>query len=152
MNKILIALTILGLCAAANFKCTSEMKTAKVCTREYMPVCGIKMAEKESSKYSSMKATYANKCTACVEEGVEFYAVGSCEEYPKEANFCHPEAHLSLACTREFFPTCGLFDDSITCTQGPCGSNFNNKCMACINEHISYFLNGYCHHQEQYQK
>ncbi|EAR83793.2 kazal-type proteinase inhibitor 1 (macronuclear) [Tetrahymena thermophila SB210] len=150
MNKFFIALTILGLCAAANFKCTTEMKANKFCTREYMPVCGIKMAEQGSSKYSSIKTTYGNKCTACAEEGVEFYAEGSCEEYPKNATFCHPEAHLSKICTRELFPTCGLFDSSIICAKGPCGSNFNNKCMACVNKQVSYFLAGYCDHKYKY--
>ncbi|KAL4438803.1 hypothetical protein ABPG74_013476 [Tetrahymena malaccensis] len=127
------------------------MKQNKNCTRELNPVCGVKLDPTKSQKYSSIKSTYSNKCVACAEEDVEFYAEGSCEDYPKIATFCHPNAYLNQACTLEFFPVCGLFDDSVICKQGPCGSNYSNKCVACTNKQVSYFLPGYCHLQEQYQ-
>ncbi|KAL4438804.1 hypothetical protein ABPG74_013477 [Tetrahymena malaccensis] len=151
MNKFIICLALVGFCTAANFICTPEMKQNKNCSREYNPVCGVKMDPNKSSKYSSIKSTYSNKCIACSEEDVEFYAEGSCEQYPKIAAFCHPDAHLNKGCTKEFFPTCGLFDDSVICQQGPCGSNYSNKCVACINQEVSYILPGYCHLHEQYQ-
>ncbi|KAL4468131.1 hypothetical protein ABPG72_019135 [Tetrahymena utriculariae] len=142
MNKILIAIVILGVCTAANIKCTAEQKKAKFCTMEYMPVCGVKIDSKD--RFSQTFATYGNKCSACAAEGVEFYITGECEQYPKEATFCHPDAHLSKACTREYFPVCGLFDQSIQCFRFPCGMNYSNKCSACINEHVAYLVPGDC--------
>ncbi|KAL4471113.1 hypothetical protein ABPG72_006494 [Tetrahymena utriculariae] len=99
----------------------------------------------KSYKYSSIKSTYSNKCTACAEKYVEFYAEGSCEAYPKIASFCHPSAYLNQACTQESYPVCGLFDSSVLCKKAPCGSNFSNKCVACTNEQVSYFLLGQFH-------
>ncbi|EAR99247.1 kazal-type proteinase inhibitor 1 (macronuclear) [Tetrahymena thermophila SB210] len=143
MKTLLITLAIISLCAAENIKCTEQQKKAEACTYEYEPVCGVKVDQ--TSLYIQSKETYGNKCSACATEGVEFYAVGKCEEYPENAVFCHPDiSSQQLGCTREYYPVCGYFDESIKCRKAPCGSNYSNKCAACINKEVNYYLNGFC--------
>ncbi|EAR83794.1 kazal-type proteinase inhibitor 1 (macronuclear) [Tetrahymena thermophila SB210] len=141
MNKLIVIVAIIGFCTAANIKCTEKQKQSKICTMEYMPVCGVKIDPE--NQYSQTFATYGNKCGAC-SEGVEFYAEGECESYNKKAIFCHPDDHLNVACTREFSPVCGLFDSSINCFAAPCGQNYSNKCTACINKEVTHFVKGSC--------
>ncbi|KAL4438801.1 hypothetical protein ABPG74_013474 [Tetrahymena malaccensis] len=151
MYKLIVFIVLVGLCSAANFICTPEMKKNKNCTKEHNPVCGIKIDSAKNYKYSSIKSTYSNKCLACAEKSVEFYAEGSCESYHKSAYFCHPSAYLLQACTLENFPVCGLFDDSVSCKKAPCGQSYSNKCLACTNQQVSYFLPGNCDEQQFYQ-
>ncbi|EAR99248.1 kazal-type proteinase inhibitor 1 (macronuclear) [Tetrahymena thermophila SB210] len=143
MNKFAIVFAIImTVCAASNIKCTEKQKQAIACTYEYEPVCGVKLDEK--SQYIQKYSTYGNKCQACGEEGVEFYAVGECQNYPENAIFCHPEAYLQPGCTRELNPVCGYFDESFSCSNSVCSSNYSNRCSACINQEVSYVLQGFC--------
>ncbi|KAL4477381.1 hypothetical protein ABPG72_002375 [Tetrahymena utriculariae] len=143
MNKICLTLAlILGVCFASNIKCTEKQKLARACTFEYEPVCGVKVDP--SSNYIQSFSTYGNKCEACSEKGVEFYSSGECEKYPQDVVFCHPDAYLQPGCTRELNPVCGYFDESFQCQNSQCSSNYSNKCSACINKEISYYLQGFC--------
>ncbi|KAL4476233.1 hypothetical protein ABPG74_009968 [Tetrahymena malaccensis] len=144
MNKVAITLAIIiGVCAASNIKCTQEQKEAVACTYEYEPVCGVKA--NSSSKYSQSFATYGNKCQACSEEGVEFYAHGECDKYPSNALFCHPDSYLQPACTKELDPVCGYYDeDSLQYKNQKFSEDFSNKCNACFHKNISYILQGFC--------
>ncbi|KAL4431904.1 hypothetical protein ABPG74_012716 [Tetrahymena malaccensis] len=141
MNKLIVILAIIGVCTAANIKCTEEQKKSKVCTMEYMPVCGVKVDPQNN--YSQTITTHGNKCGAC-SAGSDFYVQGECESYHKNAVFCHPDDHLKIACTREFSPVCGLFDLSVNCFAAPCGQDFSNKCTACSSKEVSHFVQGRC--------
>lgn len=48
--------------------CTETEKENKICTREYMPVCG------------DNKKTYATGCTACSSGEINSYIIGDCPE------------------------------------------------------------------------
>jgi len=48
-------------------------KRSRICTREYIPVCGY-IAETQTWK------TYSNKCVACSHPEVIGYKTGSCED------------------------------------------------------------------------
>lgn len=55
---------------------TCEAPRPEVCTHDYDPVCAVRA----SPTRSPTRKTYGNDCTACRDEAVRGYRVGSCEE------------------------------------------------------------------------
>lgn len=51
--------------------CPPESRNAKVCTRDYRPVCGRTATDE--------RKTFANKCTACTEATITGYTAGACQ-------------------------------------------------------------------------
>ena len=57
--------------------CTPEDKENKICTKEYLPVCGWFGQNIQCLKYPCAQ-TFGNKCEACSEENVEYYTEEIC--------------------------------------------------------------------------
>ncbi|NTV23647.1 MAG: hypothetical protein HGA85_04705 [Nanoarchaeota archaeon] len=60
----------------AAIDCTEEQRN-KLCTKEYIPVCGWFNQDIQCVKYPCA-ADYGNKCTACTDEKVGYYTEGKC--------------------------------------------------------------------------
>lgn len=94
-----------------------------------------------------MVETEAGTQGICVlEDGTECdewaYFRGECPEFEK--TFCKPEQRGSVACTMEYRPVCGWFDESIQCIKYPCAATYSNPCMACSDEIVAYWTEGEC--------
>ncbi|MBS3109792.1 hypothetical protein J4227_04660 [Candidatus Woesearchaeota archaeon] len=48
------------------------------------------------------------------------------------------------ACTLEYVPVCGWFNENIICAKYPCAMEYGNKCMACADENVGYYTEGEC--------
>ncbi len=48
------------------------------------------------------------------------------------------------ACTKEYVPVCGWFNQSIQCIKYPCAANYGNKCTACADGKVAYWTEGQC--------
>ncbi|MBU0757376.1 MAG: DUF333 domain-containing protein [Nanoarchaeota archaeon] len=66
----------------------------------------------------------------CVEESEE-----------GEKNFC---TERTPACTKEYNPVCGWFNQKIKCIKYPCASTYANRCIACSDEKVEYYTEGQC--------
>jgi hypothetical protein len=58
--------------------------------------------------------------------------------------YCTQEQKKARACTMEYAPVCGWFNESIKCIKYPCAQTYSNKCMACAGENVAYWTNGEC--------
>ena len=72
----------------------------------------------------------APKCEPNTDEGVKFY--------------CTPEQKKAQACTLEYAPVCGWFNQDIKCIKYPCASTYGNKCQACAAENVDFYTEGEC--------
>ena len=61
-----------------------------------------------------------------------------------EGNYCSEGQRSTDACTMEYWPVCGWFDESIKCFAYPCAQTFSNPCTACSNEKVEYWTEGEC--------
>lgn len=84
---------------------------------------------------------------ACSEEKTLFVAPGSCDSYPKEAIFCHPNSHLRMVmCPFIHNPVCGVMfsNENFSCDSKYCASTFENACLACTRSAVGYYVPGDC--------
>lgn len=59
------------------FQCSKEERATQICTREYMPVCGL-VEECDGITCSASEQTFGNSCSACSSGVVTTYTVGEC--------------------------------------------------------------------------
>jgi hypothetical protein len=52
----------------------------EICTREYLPVCGLREVEAADGATSREWKTYSTGCTACSDPSVIGYVEGACPE------------------------------------------------------------------------
>jgi hypothetical protein len=90
------------------------------CTLEIDPVCGL--------HYDGSSRSYDNDCVACADLKVSGYWTGGCQTIV--CTDPRPEA-----CTREYVPVCGLFDNGKRRTMA-------NACEACASERVVSYLKG----------
>jgi hypothetical protein len=78
-----------------------------------------------------------------------------CEEYDRTDTPNH-EVDMTLcaatswpvgACTREYNPVCGWFDESVQCVTYPCAATYSNPCIACSDENVIGWTAGECETQ-----
>ncbi|EAR83788.1 kazal-type proteinase inhibitor 1 (macronuclear) [Tetrahymena thermophila SB210] len=142
MMKVIFLALIVCLCKAANFKCEDSQKNLSFCTKEYLPVCGV--VQNSIGQIEQFYKTFSNKCEACISGKIEFYALGECEEYPKQAIFCHPDDSQNDTCTKEYRPVCGVFDNKTFTLNQSLSQTYSNSCLACIDENVSYYIPQSC--------
>jgi putative hemolysin len=114
--------------------CTAAEKEANICTMDYNQVCGLD------------GKTYGNGCGACA-AGVDSWEKGECptgNTGKLVVNTCSPEEKARTACTREYMPVCGWFNETIKCFAYPCAQTFGNKCEACAAENVDTWTEGEC--------
>lgn len=58
-----------------------------------------------------------------------------------------PSSNRPKACTKEFFPVCGLFGDN-ECLNPPCTKTFGNRCLACSDSKVVTFTDGKCKEED----
>jgi len=58
--------------------------------------------------------------------------------------YCTEEQRNTQACTMEYRPVCGWFDESIQCVKYPCADTYSNPCIACSDEKVEYWTEGEC--------
>ncbi|MFH0978211.1 MAG: DUF333 domain-containing protein [Candidatus Woesearchaeota archaeon] len=57
--------------------CSAESRKAKICTMDYVPVCGWFNSKVRCVKYPCA-VTESNGCTACINPNVEYWTTGEC--------------------------------------------------------------------------
>lgn len=119
-----------GECKSNKHTCTDDEKAAQICTMDYNPVCG------------NDGLTYGNGCGACAAK-VDSYIKGECTATkPTEKTTCTEPRRQ--ACTREYNPTCGYFNENIQCIKAPCAATYDNPCTACADTKVAYTIVGEC--------
>lgn len=61
---------------------------SQMCTREYMPVCGVKEPSVtcKEGQCEEKSVTYPNGCAACADVSVSSYKKGACEDLNVDSN------------------------------------------------------------------
>ncbi|MBN2052124.1 DUF333 domain-containing protein [Candidatus Woesearchaeota archaeon] len=63
----------------------------------------------------------------------------------KARTYCKPDQRgENIACTMEYMPVCGWFNQSIQCVKYPCAATYGNKCTACADSKVAYWTEGEC--------
>jgi putative hemolysin len=78
------------------------------------------------------------------EEWAYFRGECSPDMHSKEKIYCTPESKQAQMCTMEYMPVCGYFYNTIQCIKAPCAITASNKCMACANENVEFYVEGEC--------
>jgi hypothetical protein len=106
------------------------------CTKQYEPVCAL--------LEDGTTVTKGNACDACSDQEVVMHLPGACEQDAQDQDeelfqeyYCTDEQRGAVACTMDYTPVCGYFNNGETSTQG-------NACAACANEEIEYYIMGEC--------
>lgn len=58
--------------------------------------------------------------------------------------YCKQEQRGIEACTMDYNPVCGWFNQSIKCFKYPCAQTFSNICSACTNPTVEFHTPGEC--------
>ncbi|MBN2142432.1 hypothetical protein JW711_03810 [Candidatus Woesearchaeota archaeon] len=67
------------------------------------------------------------------------------DEGESDKTYCRPEQRgEDIACTMEYNPVCGWFNEDIKCIKYPCAANYGNACGACSDEKVYYWTPGEC--------
>ena len=121
-----------GECGDKEGKPQEQAPTPGVCTKEYMPVCGVKEHIEPCLTMPCPKPTYktfGNSCTAKA-DGVEIFTEGECGD--KEGGIVLELTHL--ACSAQYDPVCAKDETGVVCVTTPCPThsyrNFGNACGA----------------------
>ncbi len=70
----------------------------------------------------------------------------------REAVECTPAQKGSEACTMDYNPVCGYFNQDIQCIKAPCADTYGNACQACADEKVAYYTPGECQSAEDLAK
>ena len=103
-------------------------------------------AECEAAGYDIMES-YPRKCAAqgkVFVEGEEAAPIEEPVEKQAEQINCLDAERNREACTLNYDPVCGWFDDTVNCVDYPCAQTFANRCGACTNPTIAYTTEGEC--------
>jgi hypothetical protein len=115
--------------------------------------CGCQTALASTCGNGVCDAGEADSCPACYNSTPPCLApctAGTCNSDCTEntgsgklqANECtNPRQQ---ACTKEYMPVCGWYNQDIKCVKYPCAANFGNKCEACANSQVEYWTTGAC--------
>jgi putative hemolysin len=60
------------------------------------------------------------------------------------ATLCTAEQRGQVACTMDYNPVCGWFNESIKCFAYPCAQTYGNACGACADGKVAYYTKGEC--------
>ncbi|MFA4960595.1 MAG: hypothetical protein WC548_02925 [Candidatus Pacearchaeota archaeon] len=69
---------------------------------------------------------------------------GECIRSWDEKNYCTDEQRVDEFCVMEYRPVCGWFKQDILCVKYPCAQTYDNSCVACHDEIVSYWSEGEC--------
>jgi putative hemolysin len=69
------------------------------------------------------------------------YFRGECLDIQHQCTTAQKNAQ---ACTLEYAPVCGWFNQTIQCFKYPCAATYGNKCQACADAKVAYWTNGEC--------
>ena len=61
-----------------------------------------------------------------------------------EKKLCPPNSKNVDACTADYNPVCGWFNQNIKCIKFPCAANFPNSCNACKDSKVESYTVGEC--------
>jgi len=117
------------------FKCKNDGILA-LCSTESDPVCAFFKKDICSKKLSQLEGT--NACTACNNKGVVYYEKGPCKG---NKVYCDPFARPEF-CTEEFNPVCAFSKGR--CRGGYCKTTAGNKCSACADTKVEFYIRGEC--------
>lgn len=114
---------------------TSDRGNDKMCTEEWMPVCGY---TSEFCYDDKCKKEYGNNCNACRNNNVLFAITGNCpKDEPIKRHFCSAAEKNSTICTMEYSPVCGYKTES--CTGNNCRTIYGNGCSACSTPGVTFY-------------
>jgi len=140
MKQVLFSLGLLLFLFASQtnskkIQCIHDGRLFK-CSTESDPVCAFFKKDTCSAKFLQLEAT--NACTACSNEKVAFYEKGPCKG---KKVYCDPFVRPE-ACTREFIPVCAFSKGK--CRGGYCKTTAGNKCTACADPKVEFYIRGEC--------
>ncbi|MFH0861630.1 MAG: serpin family protein [Candidatus Altiarchaeota archaeon] len=69
---------------------------------------------------------------------------GSQGQQEPQRHVCTAQEHAAEACTLEYNPVCGWFNDGIKCIRYPCAQTYGNGCGACADDKVEYWTRGEC--------
>ncbi len=167
-NKILIGIIIFSLvfivsCAQKPVACPAD---AKLCpdgsaVGRVAPNCEFAPCPQSNNSgcnYNNPDKTYIKQEKNCV---INFLCVRGTRGFSDECGcgcekinetipidtgnktYC-PPGERPQACTLEYAPVCGWFNESIKCIKEPCAGTYGNKCQACANPSVEYWTEGEC--------
>lgn len=79
----------------------------------------------------------------CAEGKKPFFDEFGCGCEDEKITYCDSE-NRPEACTKEYLPVCGHFNENIQCIKAPCAETYGNACVACSDEKVSYWTEGEC--------
>ena len=113
-----------------------EPTTPGLCTKEYLPVCGVELQNLQCIKAPcpiGVYKTYGNHCEADSDKSL-FAANGECGAKENQQAWSEGLSRAPIICTTEYDPVCGVEQQQLQCVGIPCFvhvfKTFSNRCEA----------------------